>query len=231
MRDWTGLISGLTDDLAGGFRRLVATLEGMDSAARARVAGERDYIADSLETLRANVAMAKEIAFPLSHYLLGRTTTLDLEPVDVNVLLRQVARTLRPRARQELHVAETQAPLVMADRALLFRVLLNLAENALEALREADPEATVTVRAEVAPDEGFLGGRCLAIRVVDTGAGMAPDLLARLMAGETLTTHPQGSGMGLAIARDIIGRHGGSLDLESEEGKGTTATVKLPLAQ
>jgi signal transduction histidine kinase len=229
--DWSLLISGLTDDLAGSIRRLFATLDTGETTTRARVAGERDYTTEALETLRANIGIAREIAFPLSNFLLARPITLELEPVDVMVLLRQVSRTERPRSSHEIHVTEEPAlPPVTADRARLFRALLNLVDNAMEATRAAGPDATVTLTASVVPDEAFPGGKCLAIRVTDTGAGMAPELLARIVAGEEVTTRPHGTGLGIQIADGIIHAHGGTLTLDSEEGRGTIATIKLPLA-
>jgi signal transduction histidine kinase len=229
--DWSVLISGLTDDLAGSLRRLFATLDTGETTTRARVAGEREYTTEALETLRANIGIAKEIAFPLSNFLLARPITLELEPVDVGVLLRQVARTERPRSSHEITVADEPAlPPVTGDRARLFRAILNLVENAVEAIRASGPDATATLSASVVPDEAFPGGRCLAIRVVDTGVGMAPDLLARVVAGEEVTTRPHGTGLGVQIADGIIHAHGGTLTLESEVGRGTVATVKLPLS-
>jgi signal transduction histidine kinase len=230
--EWTVLISSLTDDLAGSARRLLSALDAAESGLRARVAGERDYFWDCLETLRANVTMARQVAFPLSNSLLDRPWVTDREPVDVPALLRQLARTERPRAASEIEVSETVLPPVMADRGRLFRALLNLLQNAVQAQEEGGPEVDVRMEAHVEPIAGgrFPDGRCLAIRVIDTGPGIDPDVLDRLNAGEAITTRAHGAGMGIRIARAIIEAHGGALALESRPGEGTTATARLPLA-
>jgi signal transduction histidine kinase len=242
--EWSVLISSLTDDLAGSARRLLAALDAAESGIRARVAGERDYFWDCLETLRANVTMARQTAFPLSHSLLERPWIGEREAVDIPALLRQLARTERPRAAQEIAVTEAALPPVMADRGRLFRALLNLLQNALQAQDEGGPGVAVRMEAQVQPvaDSRFPDGRCMVIRVIDTGPGIDPDVLERLSAGEAVTTREHGAGMGVRITRAIVEAHGGDLTLASgggpggrpssppAPGEGTTATVRLPLA-
>lgn len=230
--EWSVLISSLTDDLAGSARRLLAALDAAESGARARVATEREYFWDCLETLRVNVTMARQVAFPLSHSLLERPWVTDREAVDVPALLRQLARTERPRAAGEIEVSERVLPPVMADRGRLFRALLNLLQNALQAQEEGGSEVEVRLDAQVEPivDARFPGGRCLAIRMVDTGPGFDPDVLERIKNGEAVTTRPHGAGMGIQVARAILEAHGGTLAIESRPGEGTTATARLPLA-
>jgi signal transduction histidine kinase len=231
VRDWTVLVSGLTDELAGGVRRLLTTLDSTaDASLKARIAGEREFITDCLETLRSNVTIAREVAFPVSQHLLGRVLELEMEPIDPMVLLRQVARSLRPISRREISVTEAILPPILADRARLFRALLNLMENAVEAVREGGSEGPVRLHAGLAQDASFPGGRCMAISITDTGNGIGSDVLRRIDAGESITTQPDGTGVGILIAREIVEAHGGSLVVESEEGRGTTATLKLRLA-
>ena len=64
--------------------------------------------------------------------------------------------------------------------------------------------------------------------VEDTGAGMSAETLARAF-DMFFTTKPQGTGLGMAIARSVVERHGGELRLDSAPGQGTTASVRLPL--
>lgn len=237
--EWSLLISSLTEELGGSARRLLAAIDAAQAGARARIAGEREYFWDCLETLRANIAMARQVAFPLSHFLLergrlgpqGGAPALEREPVDVAMLLHQLARTERPRAAREIEVKEAVLPTVMADRPRLFRALLNLLKNALDAQEEDGPQVEIRLLAEVMPtsDARFPRGRYLAIHVVDTGPGIPPDVLERIEAGDSITTRPQGAGMGIRIARAIVEAHGGDLLLRSEEGHGTTVTVRLPI--
>jgi signal transduction histidine kinase len=65
--------------------------------------------------------------------------------------------------------------------------------------------------------------------VIDSGSGIAPDMLERIF-DPYFTTKPQGTGLGLPIALRIIQAHGGTLDVSSVLGAGTTVEVRLPLA-
>jgi signal transduction histidine kinase len=120
------------------------------------------------------------------------------------------------------------------------RVLLNLINNAFYAVNERakqsepnyQPRVTVSTKLVVPP----LGrpddlGRGLAVVVTDNGTGMTDDVKAKIFQ-PFFTTKPtgQGTGLGLSLAYDIVTKgHGGTIEVESVEGEGTTFTVRLPI--
>jgi two-component system OmpR family sensor kinase len=113
-------------------------------------------------------------------------------------------------------------PAVLGDRDLLFLSIVNLLDNALKFTRPGD---TIEVRA-------FEDRRSVVIEVADTGPGIPDDELPRV--GEELyrgrAAHGvQGSGLGLALARAIVQRHGGAVIIRSRAGQGTVVTVRLPV--
>jgi signal transduction histidine kinase len=85
------------------------------------------------------------------------------------------------------------------------------------------------------PDGGTLtligraDGGSVCLDVIDTGCGMTPDVLANLFQ-PFHTTKKTGTGLGLPTARKVVVAHGGSLDVQSEPGRGTKFTVRLPAA-
>jgi signal transduction histidine kinase len=109
-----------------------------------------------------------------------------------------------------------------ADREKVRQVLVNLIENAIDVL--ADRTGPRHVRIAV-------GGRngSAAVRVADTGPGVAPDALPRLFE-PFFSLKPHGTGLGLAIAKRTIDAHGGRIDVRSTPGEGTTFEIELPLA-
>lgn len=124
-------------------------------------------------------------------------------------------------------------PELMADERRLTQVFLNLARNALQAL--AGAPGSLTVRTRISLDHRLpgTGGRPLptvVIEFIDSGPGISQDDLRRL-ATPFFTTKSKGTGLGLAVARHWASQHGGALDIQSTEGKGTTARVSLPLRQ
>ncbi|HLV79743.1 MAG TPA: ATP-binding protein, partial [Chthonomonadaceae bacterium] len=116
--------------------------------------------------------------------------------------------------------APADLPPVRADRAQIQRVLVNLISNAVRHTPEGGRIA-VSARAE---------GNMVAFRVQDTGAGIPKEYLSRIF--ERFVQVPGatrgGAGLGLSIARTIVGAHGGAISAESEPGQGSTFTFTLP---
>lgn len=117
-----------------------------------------------------------------------------------------------------LRAAVPPLPLLCLDRAVLKGVVFNLVRNAIDACRPGDE---VVVSAEVARD-------AFELTVRDTGRGMTPEVLARCTE-LFFTDKPNGSGIGLAICRQVAERACGSLSIASEPGVGTTVLVRVPL--
>jgi signal transduction histidine kinase len=112
-------------------------------------------------------------------------------------------------------------PAVGADRAQLEQALLNLVSNAVDAM----PGGGRLVLAARPHASG------VALVVADTGDGIAPDELEKVF-DPLYTTKPpgKGTGLGLPILREVVEAHGGTVELESHPGAGTTALVCLPAA-
>lgn len=159
------------------------------------------------------------------------TRPLEIERVDVSELIGEVEAAVAQSpeaAERTLGVSVTSAPWppspVDGDRDLLFLALYNLAANALKFSKPGD---TIELRAaDDAP--GVL------IEVADTGAGIPREehaiVWGELARGANATGVP-GTGVGLALVRAIVERHGGETRLRSRLGQGTVVTVRLPAAR
>lgn len=138
-------------------------------------------------------------------------------PVDVAALAHDLVLVLEARAARagvELSATPTSGLVAEVDPERITEALLNLVSNALDASARA-------VRIQIARDD-----RELSLGVVDDGAGMDAETLAR--AGTPhFTTKREGTGLGISLVRRIAEQHGGRLDLASEPGQGTTATLRL----
>jgi signal transduction histidine kinase/DNA-binding response OmpR family regulator len=106
------------------------------------------------------------------------------------------------------------------DARELRKAFLNLVINGLESLREG---GRLSVSTSYAPET-----RVLTIVIEDTGHGMSEETLSRIF-DLFFTTKPQGTGLGMALARSVIDLHGGELLVHSALGKGTRITIRLPL--
>jgi signal transduction histidine kinase len=112
---------------------------------------------------------------------------------------------------------------VPADADRLRRVVINLVENAAQALAEtpADREKRVAVRTTIADGE-------LVLTVEDTGPGIPPENLSRIFE-PLFSTKSFGTGLGLPTVKQIVNQHDGIISVDSEVGRGTCVTVRLPL--
>jgi PAS domain S-box-containing protein len=152
----------------------------------------------------------------------ARGGTSKPEPVDLGPLLDQAARMCKPALKEasaEVERAFEEVPQVEASRAALVQCFVNLVSNAAQAM----PPGGGTIQLGLTA----AGGRVIAT-VTDSGAGMAPGVLARAFEPFFTTRPGRGIGLGLATARGIVERHGGSIAIASTPGKGTTVTVSLP---
>jgi len=142
--------------------------------------------------------------------------------VDLGECLRGAAGFLKGKqsAAVEVVVALPEQPLVVrGDRDQINQVITNLLNNAYDAL---NGQGRIDVRLTADPAWAHLS-------VSDNGGGILPDARAHLFE-PFFTTKPEGkgTGLGLAICIGIVESHGGSIDVESEVGKGSTFTVHLP---
>jgi signal transduction histidine kinase len=144
--------------------------------------------------------------------------------VDVAEVCRRAAGLARHRAERRGITLDVRADApvdgVIGDHQELTQAVLNLALNAIDAIPEGRP-GTVGIAARREGNEAV-------VDVSDDGVGMDQET-ARRCVDLFFTTKPEGTGLGLAIVQFIVTEHGGSLDVQTEEGKGTTVSIRLPL--
>jgi signal transduction histidine kinase len=155
--------------------------------------------------------------------------SISLEPVSVTEVIRETVELIRPLAADRgvtVQAEEANGLHVLADRQRLKQVLLNLLSNAVKFNRD---EGFVRLSWEKG-DEGSLR-----IDVRDTGQGIAPDKIERVFAPfDRLGAEGsgvEGTGLGLSLVKGLIEAMGGTIDVESEPGVGSTFRVELPLAE
>jgi two-component system nitrogen regulation sensor histidine kinase GlnL len=166
----------------------------------------------------------------------ARRDELTLRPVNIHRVLDDVLSLLGMDPLSQgiavERIYDPSIPELVADADRLTQVFLNLLRNALQALEEREGgSVSVTTRVALENRVTRSDGRpvpTVLVTICDTGAGIAPEVLARV-ATPFFTTRAGGTGLGLAVARQWVTRHDGSLRITSEVGEGTTARVSLPL--
>jgi two-component system NtrC family sensor kinase len=144
--------------------------------------------------------------------------------VDLAEVVQAVVRTAAAELRSAAARVEVRGPVcVLGHRGELVDVVLNLVVNAVQAREEGRPNRIAV--------ELFREGSSAVLRVSDTGRGISPSHLKRLFEPFFTTKAPgEGTGLGLSLARKIVVAHGGSIEVASQVGEGSTFTVRIPAA-
>jgi two-component system OmpR family sensor kinase len=185
---------------------------------------------ESLASIEAQVLRLSQLTADLRKLAELETRPLELVPVNVAELLHEALDLAQeqPEASERrlalmLPRAPWPVPDVPGDRDLLFLATYNLLDNAIKFTRPGD---TIEVRA--VEDRTHV-----TVEVADTGPGIPREELSRvweeLYRGQGARGVP-GSGLGLALVRGIVERHGGTVTLRSRTGQGTVVTMRLPAA-
>jgi signal transduction histidine kinase len=158
----------------------------------------------------------------------ARVTPMSIEEVDAEEMLADVVESLKRHQsfhhKLTLNVSPGAGGYVLADRELLRQALLNLGINAIEASPEGGP---IEINLECRGGGNGAKGRTLLVEFVDKGEGIGSEHLGRVFE-PFFTMKKKGSGLGLAVVKQVVERHGGSVSLKSAAGEGTTVTMELP---
>jgi signal transduction histidine kinase len=148
-----------------------------------------------------------------------------LEPIETTAWLRQAAAEFQAALERDKRLEATIAddlPIVRGDRSALARAIHNLLDNAVKYSPGCD---TIWLDAQAVESD-------LVVAVRDKGIGIPSDeqahIFERFFRGHGVAASARGTGLGLSIVQHIVSAHGGTIDIESEPGQGTTVTMRLP---
>jgi two-component system nitrogen regulation sensor histidine kinase GlnL len=196
---------------------------------------EADRLKALLETLQGLEPFAKEV----------------FEPVDIHEMLLEIifleSKSKDLKQIQFLQNFDVTLPLVLGDKNTLKQVFLNLIKNAVEAvsgkqlpkttppqlpegLSASPPYGIIEISTRWITDYKLKHENAISIDIKDNGVGIPKDALEKIFS-PFYTTKKNGSGLGLFFAYQIIAKHGGAIQVESELGKGTLFKVYLPVSK
>jgi putative PEP-CTERM system histidine kinase len=177
-----------------------------------------EFQKDALRTLSRTVDRMKALLARLA--AAPDAARLRSEPVDLSALALEATRPL-DGGRVSLVKEFAPVAAVPGDSEALLRVIQNLVTNAMEAVRDS---GTVTVRS-------YEEGGQVVCEVTDTGIGMSPDFIQKSLFAPFRSTKTGGWGIGLYQAKGIVDAHGGTIEVTSREGAGSTFRLRLPVAR
>lgn len=171
---------------------------------------------EAMRVLRTTVSKMNTMLSNLT--LLSRGFKINPAPVNLNHLLDEILSTLNGQVSSRIIKRLERLPDIPADAEQLRKVFLNLLLNAIEA---SPPDKGIEIETLAKNGEVVLS-------VSDYGCGMSPDFIQTSLFRPFRSTKPKGLGIGLFQCKKIIEAHGGRIEVESEEGKGSIFRVVLP---
>jgi len=179
----------------------------------------RDALQEIVQTARDGAQAVQRIS--------GISKSDPYEPsqyLDINTLVQDVVNIsvgqFNNGGRARIRVEAGEVPSIFGSPAALRTAIMNIVINARQAL---DDDGEVCIRTCAHDGQAV-------IEVRDSGSGIPPELLDRIIEPFFTTKGETGSGLGLSVARKVVARHDGTLEFDSKLSEGTTVTIRLPIA-
>lgn len=216
----TLLAASVAHEIGNPLNSLSLHLQLLERKVRDLPAGDQEPLLDHLHTSRTEIGRLDTI---LKQFLQAmRPTKPERQPVDLHHLLEESLVALSP----ELESREIRVNLKLADKLpgldldpnQIKQALYNIIRNAYQAVDQEDGE--ISIKSSSTDYE-------VKLSITDNGSGISPEVMGAMFE-PFKTTKSEGTGLGMLIVRRILREHGGELEVESEEGAGTTVTLYFP---
>ncbi|MBW2028033.1 MAG: response regulator [Deltaproteobacteria bacterium] len=189
---------------------------------------DKKYLTQGWEMVKGNIERIKRMALDLLNF--ARDQGLDLELCDPNKPLKETYDLMLPRAQgygiRLVLEMDKDLPKTWLDPEGIHRCMVNLVTNAIDACIDigasSEMDKKVILRSSRPKDYA------VEYQVTDNGCGMTEETKAKVFQQFFTTKGSQGTGLGLMITKKIVDEHGGVIELQSSEKRGTTFTIKLP---
>jgi signal transduction histidine kinase/HAMP domain-containing protein len=223
---WAEMARRIAHEIKNPLTPIQLSVEHIGRLWNARDTRFGEILSECLLNIGRQVRTLRQIASEFSSY--ARLPALRPEPTPVGTILEEALGPYQASPPEGVEISlrlPRDPPWVLADRTVLARALVNLIENALQAM----PEGGTLSLSVTGPDEAATGGGTVRIAVRDTGHGIDPQAMERLFE-PYFSTRSGGTGLGLAIVRRAVEEHGGTIQVKSEPGAGSEVTLTIPSA-
>ncbi len=217
----TPILTG-TDLLEDEINDLFKKLPGLE-AVRAK---EAHHVCDEvIEMLRSTSRRIQDRMKEIGDYVAVTRAPHKFKPCQIAKVAESVVKSLRVLVEQKQLVLQVEGletlPPIMADENRLYSALYNLIHNAIP---EIPPHGSITIRGRF-----DAANKSIVLTIQDTGKGMSPEVRDSLFTARVISRKAGGTGLGTKIIKDVVDAHGGQIAVESQEGKGTTFVIRLPV--
>ncbi|MGD9366713.1 MAG: response regulator [Desulfobacteraceae bacterium] len=189
--------------------------------------GNEEKLKRGWDMIQRNIGRTSDLVMDLLSYSKERDP--QYEPCDPNAIIEDVCEIMHNLAKENniALVTELDASIesVIMDPHTIHQCISNLISNAIDACL-FDEDTSKAWR--VAVQSSYEKDRYLCIRIVDNGMGMSTAVKNQIFTSFFSTKGHRGTGLGLMVTRKSVEEHGGTIEVESKEGQGTTFTLRLP---
>jgi len=232
-------IGALASGIAHDFNNILGPIMLHAELCLAKVA-EDDPMRASLPEIIDAAKRARSLAEQLLYLGRGREKDCPI-PFGLGSLVKECVKLLQPGLSPDIKInvrIDAKSDLTLADPDQIHQVIMNLATNAADAMREFGGNLTFRVSEETVGQEGWSGhpglpaGNYVRLSVSDQGRGISPALMDKIFEPFfSAKAKSGGTGLGLSVVQNIVARMRGAIEVESEPGMGTVFHVFLPAAE
>ena len=217
-RQFDERLNGVEQQFGSEARELAAALSDL-----------RDIFPEIIEMIHDGCNAVQQRMAEIAAAVKGIVSEPHFEPTDLLSVARRVDNMLNPLAQKKGVVVTLEElcemPEATVDAKQMFNALYNLIFNAIDACGQGD---SIAVRFNAVLSGEFPDGNYIVIECADSGPGMPEHVKAKLFTDEAISTKPMGTGLGTRIIKNVIDAHGGTVEVESEPGVGTTIRCRIP---
>jgi len=218
MEAWQKLVRVLTHEIMNSITPIISLSDTLCERALRQGMDEDSLLLKGMNTIHRRSKGL--LGFVENYRKLSRLSSPILVPVRVGELLGDIKKLFLSSKVRYIYKVEDEDLKLMIDRSQMDQVLINLLKNAGEAcVDQPNPEVMVETAYQAEK-------HIFRLSVTDNGSGILPNVLDKIFI-PFFTTKPTGSGIGLSLCKQIMTLHGGSIQVSSEEGKGSCFTLKL----
>lgn len=216
----TLLAAGVAHEIGNPLNSLHIHMQLMERKLRKLPESSREELEDSLRVAKEEITRLDSI---ITNFLRAiRPTPLQMRRENINTLVEESIEFLAAEIADRDIIVEKELrpdlPLIEVDRNQIKQAFYNVIKNSFQAMKSA---GILHISTDFADDQIF-------ITFTDTGGGIPADAMGQIFQ-PYFTTKAEGSGLGLLVVRRVVREHGGEVDLVSDDGKGLTLTIRLPL--
>jgi two-component system, NtrC family, nitrogen regulation sensor histidine kinase GlnL len=223
------LLGEMSTGIAHELRNPMAVITGYASLLAKRLGTDPEAL-EAVESMQEEIRGMDDIIREFMNF--ARPAEMNLSEIDIGPVIDDAVKSMGniPGGQRIRLDIEPALPKVFGDQVLLRQVFINLINNGLESMEDADGDVYIKARAAGPAEAGIeqvTGGVFVRVDFADEGCGIQDEELKKIFT-PFYTTKSKGTGLGLALVQKIVVNHGGRVSVRSDDGKGATFSVILP---